>query len=444
VTNVRGSIATAVEGTPEFDAILGRLARRGEADLSRVEPAVREILDAIRREGDAAVRRFVERFEKRAIDSVLIADYGGAEALQRIDPKLRRALERSRDRIAEYHERQAQQLASFSYEAGGVTLGSRVTPLARVGIYAPGGKACYPSSVLMSAVIAKVAGVGEIYCASPDTSDEVRAACHLAGVRALVDAGGAQAIGAMAYGTQTVPQVDKIVGPGNLYVAAAKRLVFGEVDIDSIAGPSEILVIGDADANPAHVAADLLSQAEHDEDAYALLLTTDRGLAAAVEDQVRKQLAALPELDGHGRPRRQIAVASVENNGVALVVESEARLLQIANLLAAEHVSVQTTNARDLATRILRAGAVFIGGSTPEAAGDYMAGPSHVLPTGGAARYAAPLGVYDFVSRSSLIEYTPAALDAQSADIATFARAEGLEAHARAVEIRSPPRNGDH
>ena len=437
MTNVRGSIATAVEGTPEFETVLGRLARRGEADLSRVEPAVREILDAIKGEGDPAVRRLVERFEKRSIDSVLIRDYGGAEALNRIDPKLRRALERSRDRIAEYHERQAEQLRSFSYEAGGVTLGSRVTPLARVGIYAPGGKACYPSSVLMSAVIAKVAGVGEIFCASPDTSDEVRAACHLAGVRALVDAGGAQAIGAMAYGTQTVPQVDKIVGPGNLFVAAAKRLVFGEVDIDSIAGPSEILVIGDQQANPAHVAADLLSQAEHDEDAYALLLTCDRGLAAAVADQVRKQLAELPELDSHGRPRRQVAVASIENNGVALVVENEARLLQVANLLAAEHVSVQTLNARELAQRILRAGAVFIGGSTPEAAGDYMAGPSHVLPTGGAARYAAPLGVYDFVSRSSLIEYTPEALEAQSADIATFARAEGLEAHARAVEVRT-------
>jgi len=368
---------------------------------------------------------------------VLIRNYGGDEALNRIDPKLRRALERSHDRIAEYHERQAEQLQSFSYETAGVTLGSRVTPLARVGIYAPGGKACYPSSVLMSAVIAKVAGVGEIYCASPDTNDEVRAACHLAGVRALVDAGGAQAIGAMAYGTQTVPQVDKIVGPGNLFVAAAKRLVFGEVDIDSIAGPSEILVIGDQHANPAHVAADLLSQAEHDEDAYALLLTCDRGLAAAVEEQVKKQLAELPELDSHGRPRRQVAVASIENNGVALVVEDEARLVQIANLLAAEHVSVQTENARQLAQRILRAGAVFIGGSTPEAAGDYMAGPSHVLPTGGAARYAAPLGVYDFVSRSSLIEYTPEALEAQRVDIATFARAEGLEAHARAVEVRT-------
>lgn len=441
MTRPRGTtdhrLAIAVEGTPEFEAILSRLSRRGEADLSRVEPAVREILDAIKNEGDAAVRRFVERFEKRQIEAVFVEDYGGAEALTRIDPKLRRALEQSQRRIAEYHERQAEQLRSFSYEAGGVTLASRVTPLARVGIYAPGGKACYPSSVLMSAVIAKVAGVAEIYLASPDTSDEVRAACHLAGVRALVDAGGAQAVGAMAYGTQTVPQVDKIVGPGNLFVAAAKRLVFGEVDIDSIAGPSEILVIADAQANAAHVAADLLSQAEHDEDAYPLLLTTERALALAVADEVQRQLEALPELDSHGRPRRQVAIASVENNGVALVVESEARLLQIANVLAAEHVSVQTLRARELATRILRAGAIFIGGSTPEAAGDYMAGPSHVLPTGGAARYAAPLGVYDFVSRSSLIEYTPEALALQGDDIATFARAEGLEAHARAVEVRT-------
>ncbi|HEU5074712.1 MAG TPA: histidinol dehydrogenase [Polyangiaceae bacterium] len=437
MTRAPGTIATVVEGTPEFEAILGRLARRGEADLSRVEPAVRDILDAIRTEGDPAVRRFVERFEQRQVDAILVEDYGGAEALARIDPKLRRALELSRSRVAEYHARQAEQLHSFSYEAGGVTLASRVTPLARVGIYAPGGKACYPSSVLMSAVIAKVAGVAEIYLASPDTSDEVRAACHLAGVRALIDAGGAQAIGAMAYGTQTVPKVDKIVGPGNLFVAAAKRLVFGEVDIDSIAGPSEILVIADAQANAAHIAADLLSQAEHDEDAYPLLLTTDRGVALAAADEVAKQLRALPEFDSHGRPRRQVAVAAVENNGVALVVDSEARLIHIANVLAAEHVSVQTAQARELAARILRAGAVFIGGSTPEAAGDYMAGPSHVLPTGGAARYAAPLGVYDFVSRSSLIEYTPEALRQQSDDIATFARAEGLEAHARAVEIRT-------
>lgn len=436
MSEARGALTTAIEGTPDFAAALERLQRRGETDLSRVEPLVREVLDDIRRDGDQAVKRCVERFENRKIEKVLIEDYGGDRALERLDAGLKRALVRSRDRIRAYHERQAEQLKSFGYEASGISLESRVTPLARVGIYAPGGKASYPSSVLMCAVVAQVAGVAEIYLASPDTSDEVRAACWLSGVKALVDAGGAQAIGALAYGTESVPKVDKIVGPGNLYVAAAKRLVFGEVDIDSIAGPSEILVVADAQADPAHVAADLLSQAEHDEDAYALLLTTDADFAETVSEQVAEQLARLPQSDSQGRPRRRIAEASIRANGVALVVRGRERLASVANVLAAEHVSVQVTRARELAEKILRAGAVFIGGSTPEAAGDYMAGPSHVLPTGGAARYAAPLGVYDFVSRSSLIEYSPEALADQATDIARFARAEGLEAHARAVEVR--------
>jgi histidinol dehydrogenase len=234
-----------------------------------------------------------------------------------------------------------------------------------------------------------------------------------------------------------VPQVDKIVGPGNIYVAAAKRLVFGEVDIDSIAGPSEILVIADDSADPEVVAADLLSQAEHDEDAYPLLLTDSAALAEATDAAVARQLAALPEVDSRGRTRRAVAVESVRRNGFALVVDTREKLIDVANRLAAEHVSVQTREARPLADRILRAGALFIGHSTPEAAGDYLAGPSHVLPTGGAARYGAPLGVYDFVSRSSLISYEPAALAAQADDITVFARSEGLEAHARAVEVRT-------
>lgn len=432
---------TAVEeGSGAFDELLQRLQARGESDLSRVEPAVREVLAAIRSEGDRAVERYVERFEKRTIDQVLIRDYQGEQALNAIDAELREALTLSRDRIQQYHERQAEQQQTFAYESEGVMLSSRVTPLERVGVYAPGGKASYPSSVLMCAVIAKVAGVEEIYLASPDTSLEVRAACHLAGVHALVDAGGAQAIGAMAYGTESVPRVDKIVGPGNLYVAAAKRLVFGQVAIDSIAGPSEILVVADAQADAATVAADLLSQAEHDEDAYALLLTTSRELVERVQAEVTRQLAGLPERDGQGRARREIAVASVARNGSALIVRNRARLAEVANLLAAEHVSVQTSDPAGLATEIRRAGAIFIGNATPEAAGDYMAGPSHVLPTGGAARYAAPLGVYDFVSRSSLIEYSGEALARQARSIAAFARAEGLEAHARAVEIRTEKR----
>ncbi len=429
---------TFVEKNPEFAATLKKLARRGETDLDRVEPAVREILAAVRHEGDAAVKRYVDKFEGRKVEGGLrVENYGGAEALASLPRELARALETAAARIREYHEKQAEQLRTFEYEKGGVTLSSRVTPLARLGIYAPGGKACYPSSVLMCAVPAQVAGVSEIYLASPDTSPEVRAACHLAGVKALVDAGGAQAVAAMAYGTESVPQVDKIVGPGNIYVAAAKRLVFGEVDIDSIAGPSEILVIADDSADAEVVAADLLSQAEHDEDAYPLLLTPSQTLASAVEAAVVRQLEALPEKDSRGRARRAVAVESVRRNGYTLVAESHESLVRIANQLAAEHVSLQTRDARKLADRILRAGALFVGHSTPEAAGDYLAGPSHVLPTGGAARYGAPLGVYDFVSRSSLISYEPAALAAQADDITVFARSEGLEAHARAVEVRT-------
>jgi histidinol dehydrogenase len=429
---------TFAEKNSEFAATLKKLARRGETDLDRVEPAVREILAAVRHEGDTAVKRYVDKFEGRKVEGgMLIENYGGAEALASLPRELARALETAAARIREYHEKQAEQLRTFEYEKGGVTLSSRVTPLARLGIYAPGGKACYPSSVLMCAVPAQVAGVSEIYLASPDTSPEVRAACHLAGVKALVDAGGAQAVAAMAYGTESVPQVDKIVGPGNIYVAAAKRLVFGEVDIDSIAGPSEILVIADDSADAEVVAADLLSQAEHDEDAYPLLLTTSQELASAVEAAVIRQLEALPEKDSRGRTRRAVAVESVRRNGYTLVAESHESLVRIANQLAAEHVSLQTRDARKLADRILRAGALFVGHSTPEAAGDYLAGPSHVLPTGGAARYGAPLGVYDFVSRSSLISYEPAALAAQADDITVFARSEGLEAHARAVEVRT-------
>jgi histidinol dehydrogenase len=420
------------DGTPEFDTLLAKLAQRGASDLERVEPAVREILAAVRAEGDRALARYVERFEKRAPARFLLRDYGGKAALESLAAPVREALELAAARIRAYHERQRQGLGAFEYEEAGIRLGTRVTPLARVGVYTPGGKARYPSSVLMSALPAAVAGVGEIIVASPDTSVEVRAACALAGVHALLDAGGAQAIAALAYGTESVPKVDKIVGPGNLYVAAAKRLVFGEVSIDSIAGPSEILVVADASANPLLVAADLLSQAEHDEAAYPLLLTTSVELVEGVRAELARQLAT--------QPRRAIAEASLRDHCFALIVNSRERLAEVAETLAAEHVAVQTTDARALAQSIRFAGALFVGDSTPEAAGDYVAGPSHVLPTGGAARHAAPLGVYDFVARTSLIEYTREALARQTAPIAAFARAEGLEAHARAVEARQKPR----
>ncbi len=423
-------LQTVVQDSEEFETAVRRLERRGETDLEAVESAVREVLQAVRVEGDAAVRRYVERFEGRVVSELLVEDYGGEAALELLSDPVRDALTEAADRIRRYHERQAEQLKSFEYTEDGVTLGSRVLPLARVGVYVPGGKASYPSSVLMSAVIASVAGVGEIVVACPDSCVEVRAACHLAGVHALLDAGGAQAIAALAYGTESVPAVDKIVGPGNIYVAAAKRLVFGDVSIDSIAGPSEILVVADDSAEPAVVAADLLSQAEHDEAAYPLLLTTSAELVDAVCSELDGQLAT--------QPRRAIAEVSLRRNGWALVVNDSVGLTQVANRLAVEHVAVHCREARHVAQRIERAGALFVGGSTPEAAGDYLAGPSHVLPTGGAARFSAPLGVYDFVARSSVIEYSPAALARQADAITALARAEGLEAHARAVEARLP------
>ena len=426
------ALRSVTEGTPDYEALLARLARRGESDLDRVEPAVREILSAVRSEGDRGLARYVERFEKRLPKAWLERDYGGEAALRGLPAPVAAALVEGAERIRRYHRRQAESLGGFEYTEHGVTLGSRVTPLERVGVYAPGGKARYPSSVLMCAVPAQVAGVTEIIVASPDTSAEVRAACHLAGVHALLDAGGAQAIAALAYGTESVPRVDKIVGPGNIYVAAAKRLVFGEVDIDSIAGPSEILVVADASADPVLVAADLLSQAEHDEAAYPLLVTSDASLVPRVQAELTRQLSDLP--------RKAMAEVSVSNNGYALVVKDRAGLVSVANRLAAEHVAVHTVAAREVADRILRAGAIFVGSMTPEAAGDYLAGPSHVLPTGGAARYGAPLGVYDFVSRTSIIDYEPGALIEQGPKITAFARAEGLEAHARAVEFRTHPK----
>ncbi|MEZ4221146.1 MAG: histidinol dehydrogenase [Polyangiaceae bacterium] len=424
------ALLTLVEQeSPEFPQALDRLRQRGQTDLERVEPDVRRILADVRQGGDQAVADWAERLDGRRPDPLLERDYGGAAALSTVSQDVAAAMRLASARIRAYHERQLRALGDFEVEQDGVRLASRATPLARVGVYTPGGKARYPSSVLMSALIAQVAGVREILVATPDASPEVRAACHLAGVTGIVNCGGAHAVGALAYGTESIPRVDKIVGPGNIYVAAAKRLVFGEVDIDSIAGPSEILVVADESAEPEWVAADLLSQAEHDEAAYPLLVTSDRSLAERSAQATSRQLQDLP--------RRRIAEASLLANGVALVVSSREALVDVANALAAEHVALHVRDPRALADRITRAGALFVGHQTPEAAGDYVAGPSHVLPTGGAARYAAPLGVYDFVSRSSVIEYSAEALRGQGEAIEAFARAEGLEAHARAVSLRT-------
>lgn len=411
-----------------LEPLLRELERRGELDLERVEPAVREVLASVRAGGDAAVREAVARFEHREVREVLVRDYGGEAALAGLTPEVRGALELAAARIRAYHEHQAAAGGGFVHVERGARLEGRVTAVRRAGVYTPGGKASYPSSVLMSALPARVAGVEQVIVATPQATPAVRAACALAGVDALVDAGGAQAIGALAYGTETVPRVDVIVGPGNLYVTAAKRLVFGEVSIDGLAGPSEILVVADAQADARLVAADLLSQAEHDEAAYPLLLTDTPQLVAAVERELDLQLETLP--------RRAIAEAALRANGHALVVADRDAAAAVADRLAVEHVALHVRDAAALATRIRRAGAIFVGAWTPEAAGDYVAGPSHVLPTGGAARFGAPLGVHHFVSRSSVIEYDEALLRAQGDAIEAFARVEGLEAHARAVAAR--------
>lgn len=413
-------------GGPGYEDALASLSRRGDEDLARVEPDVRAILDAVRERGDAAVLEYAERFDGRRPDRLVWEQDAWLEQARAVQPAVRRALADAGDRIRRYHEHQRER--GFRYEEDGIELGQRVRPVAAAAVYAPGGKARYPSTVLMTAIPATVAGVERIVLITPNPTPEILAAAEVAGVTEVVDAGGAQAIGAVAYGTESIARVDKVVGPGNIYVACAKRLVFGVVDIDSIAGPSEILVVADEGADPEIVAADLLSQAEHDEAAYPLLVTLSRDRADAVSAAVERQLESLP--------RKEIAEQAVRNNGHCFVVHDLEEAGRVATILAAEHLSLSVEDPEALLARIGAAGAIFMGYHTPEAAGDYAAGPSHVLPTGGAVRFASPLGVYDFVVRSSLIRYSQAAIGAQADLLEQLARLEGLEAHARAVEAR--------
>jgi histidinol dehydrogenase len=345
------------------------------------------------------------------------------------------ALERAIVAVERFHAPQAR--TGYKLDDGegedGIELEELVTPLRRVGVYVPGGRAAYPSTVVMTVVPARVAGVREIAVATPPGSYRANPALRYTlerlGIEEIWGMGGAHAVAALAYGTETIERVDKIVGPGNAWVTAAKKLVFGDVAIDGIAGPSEILVICDETANAQWVAADLLSQAEHDEAAYPLCITTSHELAQRIAVEVEAQLASLP--------RKDIATASVRANGAILVAKSRDSMAELADRIGPEHLAIHAREPGELFERIGAAGAAFVGPDTPEAAGDYLAGPSHVLPTGGAVRYGSPLGVYDFIARTSYIEYAPSALEGHSAAIATLARAEGLEGHARATEVRS-------
>ena len=404
------------------------LLDRSTTPSAAVEDAVRAILADVRTRGDDAVRAYTERFDQRAPGphGYEVERSHWHRRADEVDPAVRGALERAAARIRAFHEHQVEH--DLEVVADGVRLGLRSTPLERVGLYVPGGTARYPSSVLMTALPARVAGVGEIVMVTPGPSAETLLAARIAGVDRVFEIGGAQAVAALAYGTATIPRVDKIVGPGNQWVAAAKRQVYGEVDIDSVAGPSEVLIIADGGADPAWVAADLLAQAEHDTEARCVLVTTSAALAAAVDAELERQLATLP--------RAAIARAALERHGAALIVGTLDEAVAFANRYAPEHLELQCEDARALAGRLHAAGAIFVGKWASEAAGDYLAGANHVLPTGGAARYASPLGVYDFRKRTSIVEYDEAAAAAHAADIAILAAVEGLDAHGRSATMR--------
>ena len=419
---------------PDFEACLGALLDFESAQDPQVDATVAAILADVKRRGDAAVIDYTRRFdhvEARSVADLSLSPERLQLALARLPAPRRHALERAAERIRAFHLRQLQD--SWSYlEADGTLLGQRVTPLDRVGLYVPGGRAAYPSSVLMNGIPAKVAGVQEVIMVVPtphgEQNDLVLAAACLCGVDRVYTIGGAQAVGALAFGTQSVPRVDKIVGPGNAYVAAAKRRVFGVVGIDMVAGPSEILVICDASTDPAWVAMDLFSQAEHDELAQAILLSPNEGYIEAVAVMIER---LLPEL-----PRAEIIRASLEGRGALIHVRNLEEACEIANRIAPEHLELSVADPDALLPLIRHAGAVFVGRYTSEALGDYCAGPNHVLPTSRTARFSSPLGVYDFQKRSSLIRVSAAGANTLGRIARELARGEGLEAHARSAGYR--------
>jgi histidinol dehydrogenase len=418
----------------EFQAQLGRLLAFEAAQDEGVEQVVAEILAQVRRRRDEALLAYTAQFDRVPAKSMAELEINRTEleqAFAGLGQARREALVQAAGRIRAYHERQLGE--SWSYvEEDGTRLGQQVTPLDRVGVYVPGGKAAYPSSVLMNALPARVAGVAEIVMVTPTPGGErnqlVLAAAALCGIDRVFAIGGAQAIGALAYGTQTVPRVDKIVGPGNAYVVAAKRRVFGVVGIDMVAGPSEILVLCDGKTNPDWVAMDLFSQAEHDELAQAILLCPDAGFVQAVADSIRRQL---PEM-----PRREVIEASLTGRGALITVRDLEEACELANRIAPEHLELSVEDPERWLPRIRHAGAIFLGRYSSEALGDYCAGPNHVLPTAGTARFSSPLGVYDFQKRTSLIQVSPAGARKLGAIAAELAAGEGLPAHAKSAQYR--------
>ena len=397
-----------------------------------VSSAVSEIIENVRENGDAAIKKYCLRFDKVELDSLEIDPSLMKQAYDKTDDEFKKVLDEAANNIREYHEMQKRNGYEIKRE-NGVVLGRKVFPLQRVALYVPGGTAAYPSSVLMNCIPAKIAGVEEIVMTTPPSKDgsirdDILAAAYVAGVDRLFCIGGAQAVAALAYGTETVPKVDKIVGPGNAFVAEAKRQVYGIVDIDMIAGPSEILIVADKSCDPSMVAADLLSQAEHDKNAAAVLVTDCEELAIATANEVERQLELLP--------RKEIARASIDNNGKIIITQNIEEAIEISNKLAPEHLEINTENAFDLLDSVRNAGSVFLGSSCPEAVGDYFSGTNHVLPTSGTARFASALSVDDFIKTIEYTYYTRDALINDAEKIAMFAKREGLDAHARSALIR--------
>ena len=417
---------------PDYANVVDDLVNRSNTDLFTKDERVREILKDVKKKGDEAVLQLTHKYDRHSLPlaQIRVTPDEIKAAYTELNGEELNALKEAAKRIRLFHERQKQN--SWTYEDEGITLGQMVRPIELAGIYVPGGKASYPSSVLMNAIPAKVAGVERLIMCSPfpdgQTRPHVLVAADLAGVTEIFKIGGAQAVAAMAYGTDTIPRVDKIVGPGNIFVALAKRLVFGVVDIDMIAGPSEILIVADSSANPVFVAADLLSQAEHDEDAISILVTPDDSLAKEVQKELKSQVKTLN--------KKAIAEASLDNNCYLFVTDTIEEAVNMANKIAPEHLELCIENPEKWTEKVKNAGAVFMGHYTPEAMGDYLAGPNHVLPTSGTARFSSPLGVYDFIKRTSLISYTKEALQNCGKTVTLLAEMEDLGAHAKSVKLR--------
>ena len=414
--------------------LLEDLLKRSPNNYGQYEASVKEILDKVKEEKDAAVFAYTAKFDGAELtaDTIEVTDAEIEEAYAQVDDTLLTVIRKAKDNIESYHAKQRQN-SWFDSKPDGTILGQKITPLHRVGVYVPGGKAVYPSSVLMNVMPAKVAGVDEIIMVTPPgkngkVSPNTLVAAKEAGVDKIYKVGGAQAIAALAYGTESIPKVDKIVGPGNIYVALAKKAVYGHVSIDSIAGPSEILVVADETANPRYVAADLLSQAEHDELASAILVTTSEKLAHEVSNQVDGFLKELS--------RAEIISKSLDNYGYILLADTMEDVIDVANEIASEHLEIQTKNPFEVMTKIRNAGAIFIGEYASEPLGDYFAGPNHILPTNGTAKFFSPLSVDDFIKKSSIISYSRDALQKVHKDIESFAKAEQLTVHANSIHVR--------